>query len=102
MWKHSSLSETDAEIRQAQNALATLNTALRILADSRSVKLKYSRLASMIDMWFDDDTLDALRTLQIEKARKRIGKVIKQVENIRQELLGVMTRSNSTEEPHSI
>lgn len=44
-------------------------------------------MASVIDMWFEDDALDALRFLRIEKARKKIGKVIKQVENIWQELL---------------
>ena len=102
LWKHSSLSEADAEMQQAQSALAALNTALRGLSDSRSVRLKYSRLASMIDMWLDDDMLDALQYFRIEKARKRIEKVIKQVENIRQELLGAMTRNNSTEIPYCI
>lgn len=97
LWKHSSLSKTDAEIRQAQNALAALNTELRILSDNRSVQLKYSRLASMIDMWFDNDALDALQYLRIEKAWKRTGKAIKQVENIRQELLGAI-RLNDRQE----
>lgn len=87
MWKHSSFSEADAEIRQAQNALAALNTELRILSDNRSVQLEYSRLASMIDVWFDNDAQDALKYLRIEKAWEWIGKVMKQVENIRQELL---------------
>lgn len=96
-WKHSSLSEADAEIRQAQNALAALNTELRILYDNRSVQLKYSRLASIIDMWFDNDALDALKYLRVEKAWKRIGKAIKQVENIRQELLGAI-RLNDRQE----
>lgn len=41
----------------------------------------------MIDMWFDDDALDALQYLRIEKAWKRIEKAMKQVENIWQELL---------------
>ena len=43
-------------------------------------------MASIIDMWFDNDALDALKYLRVEKAWKRIGKAIKQVENIRQEL----------------
>lgn len=57
------------------------------MSSSKAGEVKYSRLASVIDMWFDDDALDALRFLRIEKARKKIGKVIKQVENIWQELL---------------
>ena len=77
LWKYSSLSKADAEIRQAQNALAALNTALRILSDNRSVQLKYSRLASVIDMWLDDDALDVLQYLRMEKVRKRIEKAIK-------------------------
>lgn len=86
LWKHSSLSKADAEMQQAQSALAALNTALRSLSDSRSVRLKYSRLASIIDVRFDGDALDA-QYLRIEKAWKRIEKAMKQVENIWQELL---------------
>mgnify|MGYP007007440731 CR=1 FL=1 len=79
--------DTLIQVAKAQNALAALNTELRILSDNRSVQLKYSRLASIIDMWFDDDALDAMKYLRIEKAWEWIGKVMKQVENIRQELL---------------
>lgn len=54
-------------------------------------------MASIIDMWFDNDALDALKYLRVEKAWKRIGKAIKQVENIRQELLGAI-RLNDRQE----
>ena len=67
------------------------------MSSSNAGELKYSRLASMIDMWFDNDALDALKYLRIEKAWKRIGKAIKQVENIRQELLGAI-RLNDRQE----
>ena len=48
--------------------------------------MKYSRLATAIDMWIDDGLFDALTHLQINKAQKRIASVIMQVENIRREL----------------
>ena len=52
----------------------------------RSVQLKYDRLATAIDMWIDDGLFDALTHLQINKAQKRIARVITQVENIRRKL----------------
>ncbi len=86
LWKYSTLSEADVDIQQAQNALDSLNAELRSLANSKSIQLKYGRLAAEIDMWFDDGFLDALTHLQINKAQKCIGKAITQVENIRREL----------------
>ncbi len=86
LWKYSTLSEADVDMQQAQNALAGLNAELRSLANNRSVQVKYGRLATAIDLWFDDGFLDALTHLQINKAQKRIGKAITQVENIKREL----------------
>lgn len=86
LWKYSTLSEADVDIQQAQNALDSLNAELRSLANSKSIQLKYGRLAAEIDMWFDDGFLDALTHLQINKAQKCIGKAITQVGNIRREL----------------
>lgn len=86
LWKYSTLSEADVDIQQAQNALDSLNVELRSLANSKSIQLKYGRVAAEIDMWFDDGFLDALTHLQINKAQKCIGKAITQVENIRREL----------------
>lgn len=86
LWKYSALSEADAEIQQAQNALESLNTELRILQMNKCVRLKYGRLATLIDMWINADFLDALTHLQINKAQKRIKKTITRVENIRHEL----------------
>jgi len=86
LWKYSTLSEADVDMQQAQNALAGLNAELRSLANNRSVQVKYGSLATAIDLWFDDGFLDALTHLQINKAQKRIGKAITQVENIKREL----------------
>ena len=83
---HSALSESDVDMQQAQNALDSLNTELRVLQKKRSVQLKYGRLATAIDMWIDDGLFDALAHLQINKAQKRIARAITQVENIRCEL----------------
>lgn len=84
--KYSSLSVADAEIQQAQNALQCLNAELRMLQRKKNVQLKYARLASVIEMWIDDGFFDALTHRQINKAQKRIGRAITQVENIRREL----------------
>lgn len=84
--KYSALSESDADMQQAQNALDSLNAELRVLLKKRSVQLKYDRLATAIDMWIDDGLFDALTHLQIDKAQKRIARAITQVENIRREL----------------
>ena len=84
--KYSALSEADVDMQQTQNALDSLNAALRVLQKNKSVQLKYDRLASAIDMWIDDGLFDALTHLQIDKAQKRIARAITQVENIRREL----------------
>ena len=84
--KYSALSESDADMQQAQNALDSLNAELRVLLKKRSVQLKYGRLATAIDMWIDDGLFDALTHLQINKAQKRIARAVTQVENIRREL----------------
>ena len=84
--KYSALSESDADMQQAQKALESLNAELRVLQKKRSVQLKYGRLATAIDMWIDDGLFDALTHLQINKAQKRIAKAITQVEKIRREL----------------
>ena len=47
---HSALSESDVDMQQAQNALDSLNTELRVLQKKRSVQLKYGRLTTMIDI----------------------------------------------------
>lgn len=89
LWKYSSLSAADVEIQQAQNALESLNAELRMLSKNKSVQLKYGCLATAIDMWIDDEFLDALTHLQINKAKKRIRRAITQVENIRRELISL-------------
>lgn len=86
LMKYSALSESDVDMQQAQNALDSLNAELRVLKEKRNVQLKYSRLATAIDMWIDDGLFDALTHLQIDKAQKRIARAITQVENIRREL----------------
>ena len=86
LMKYSTLSEADVDVQQAQKALDSLNTELRVLQKKRSVQLKYGRLATAIDMWIDDGVFDALTHLQIDKAQKRIARAITQVENIRREL----------------
>ena len=82
LWKYMALSEADVDMQQVQNALSGLNAELRGLANNKRIQLKYGRLATAIDMWIDDEFLDALTHLQINKAQKWISKAITQVENI--------------------
>lgn len=84
--KYSSLEETEQYIRTAQGALENLNCDLRVFKNHKNVKLKYARLNSAIDMWFDNDLMDCLVHLQINKVQKRIRRAITQVEAIRREL----------------
>lgn len=90
MWKYSTLSEADVEIGAAQDALEDLNTQLRALKSDKSIKLKGGRLATVIDVWIDNDFLDTITHLQINKAQKRVNKAITQVENIRRKLLKML------------
>lgn len=90
LWKYSMLSEADEDIQQAQKALECLNDELKSLMENKEIKLKQVRLASVIDMWFDDGFLDAFTHLQINKAHKRISRAITQVENIKSELIKLL------------
>lgn len=94
LWKYSSLFQADVEIQQTQNALESLNAELRLLSKNKSVQLKYSRLATAIDMWIDDGFFDALTHLQINKAQKRIGRAITQVNEIHKELVKLREKLN--------
>lgn len=90
LWKYTMLSEADEDIQQAQKALECLNDELKSLMENNGIKLKQGRLASVIDMWFDDGFLDAFTHLQINKAQKRISRAITQVENIKSELIKLL------------
>lgn len=85
-YKQAILSEADFEVRQAQAALNNMNTELRELSKSSTVQLKYARLATVIELWFDDGVFDAVTHLRINKAQKRISRAITQVEKIKREL----------------
>lgn len=86
-WKYNALSKTDNDMRQAQKAIADLNTELQFLAENKHIQLKYSSLANAIHIWLDDDFVDSLTHLQIYQAQKQIKKVISQVEDIKRKLV---------------
>lgn len=87
LYKYSSLTDADMEIQDAKCAIADLNGELQNLRNHKYVKLKYSRLATVLDMCIDDEYLDALTHLRINKVQKQIEQTIKQVKNIKQLLL---------------
>lgn len=83
LYKYSSLTDADMEIQNAKCAIADLNGELQNLHNHKCVKLKYSRLATVLDLYIDDGYLDALTHLRISKAQKQIRHTIKQVKNIK-------------------
>lgn len=87
LYKYSSLTDADMEIQDAKCAIADLNEELQNLRNHKYVKLKYSRLATVLDMCIDDEYLDALTHLRINKVQKQIEQTIKQVKNIKRLLL---------------
>ena len=86
LWKYSALSDADDVLENAQNALQSLNAELRTLLRNKSVRLKYGKLASIIDVWVDSDFMDCLLYMQINKAHKQIKRAIRQVQTIKKKL----------------
>ena len=86
LWKYSALSDADDVLENAQKALHSLNAELRTLLRNKSVRLKYGKLASIIDVWVDSDFMDCLLYMQINKAHKQIKRAIRQVETIKKKL----------------
>lgn len=86
LWKYSALSDADDVLENSQNALQSLNAELRTLLRNKSVRLKYGKLASIIDVWVDSDFMDCLLYMQINKAHKQIKRAIRQVETIKKKL----------------
>lgn len=86
LWKYSALSDADDVLENAQKALHSLNAELRTLLRNKSVRLKYGKLASIIDVWVDSDFMDCLLHMQINKAHKQIKQAIRQVETIKKKL----------------
>jgi len=92
--KYSALEEAEQEIRNAKNALQILNCELRDILGNGNMRLEFTKLASVVDMWFDSGFMDCLVHSQIGRVQKRIGKAIKQVEGIRRELVVLYNRGN--------
>ena len=86
LWKYSALSDADDVLENAQKALHSLNAELRTLLRNKSVRLKYGKLASIIDVWVDSDFMDCLLHMQINKAHKQIKRAIRQVQTIKKKL----------------
>ena len=86
LWKYSALSDADDVLENAQKALHSLNAELRTLLRDKSVRLKYGKLASIIDVWVDSDYMDCLLHMQINKAHKQIKRAIRQVQTIKKKL----------------
>lgn len=86
LWKYSALSDADDVLENAQKALHSLNAELRTLLRNKSVRLKYGKLASIIDVWVDSDYMDCLLHMQINKAHKQIKRAIRQVQTIKKKL----------------
>lgn len=91
LMKHASLAEAEEYIQDAQEALECFNEDLRTILRNENVKLRHARLCSAIDLWFDSGVMDWFVHLQINRMRRRIGKVIAQVQSIQEELKRLYT-----------
>ena len=91
LMKHASLAEAEEYIQDAQEALECFNEDLRTILRNEDVKLRHARLCSAIDLWFDSGVMDWFVHLQINRMRRRIGKVIAQVQSIQEELKRLYT-----------
>ena len=86
LMKHASLEEAERELRIAQTAIDGLNGDLKMLMGYKSIKLSYPRLTSVVELWFDSSFWDCLSVMQINKLKKNVYRVGKQIEDIRREL----------------
>lgn len=86
VWKHSTLSKAEAELAAAREALQVLNAELEELKRNKVLMVDNPRLASVLDLWFDDKFYDFLTHLQISRVHSQLCKVIPQVEAVRKEL----------------
>lgn len=85
--KHSSATDAEQYIQQAQGYLQCMNSGLETILQNKHAHLNFSTLVIAIDAWIDDGFMDCLVQLRIDKVRKRIIKAIRQVENVRKELV---------------
>lgn len=90
LWKHSTLSRAEVELTAAREALQVLNTELEELKRNKVIMVDNPRLASVIDLWFDDKFYDFLTHVQISRVHSQLCKVIPQVEAVRRELAKLM------------
>jgi hypothetical protein len=90
LWKHSTLSRAEAELAAAREALQVLNAELTELKRNKVIMVDNPRLASVIDLWFDDKFYDFLTHVQISRVHSQLCKVIPQVEAVQRELTNLM------------
>ncbi|MBE5875711.1 MAG: hypothetical protein E7290_02345 [Lachnospiraceae bacterium] len=86
LMKNLLLNEAEYFLYDAQNEIDRLNGELKNILYHKTIRLKYSRLTSLADIMYDTKFLDRLTYLRLNKALKRIRKVISQIEAIRREL----------------
>lgn len=85
--KHSSAEEAEQWINQAQGYLECMNNGLEVILQNKASHLQFSALEIVVDMWMDSSFMDCLVQLHIGKVQKQIRKAIRQVENVRNELV---------------
>lgn len=85
--KHSSAEEAEQWINQAQGYLEYMNNGLEVILQNKASHLQFYALEIAVDTWLDDNFMDCLVQLHIGKVQKQILKAIRQVENVRNELV---------------
>lgn len=87
MLKHSSAEDAERHIQHAQSYLECMNNGLEEIFQKKDTHLMFSALEIAVDMWMDDNFMDCLVQMHIGKVQKQISKAIRQVENVRKELV---------------
>lgn len=77
----------DLAINALVQANNCMNNGLEVILQNSASHLQFSALEIAVDMWIDDNFMDYLVQLHISRVQKRIGKAIRQVENVRNELV---------------
>lgn len=93
LFNHNQLRELETHLILAKGAVDGLNqeleNVLREFQDipDKTVSVRCEKLASLVDLWLDSEFMDCMTQMQIGRAQKSVGKAIKQVEEIRKELV---------------
>lgn len=84
--KNLALEDADFQIQTAKDSVSQLNRILKGISKSRYIKMNSEKLASLLDMYTNDDFINMITHMKIGKMGKNINKTTKDVINTRHKL----------------